>query len=60
VSKLANHWNITAFEENVVPIPKLVVLLQLATKNIGAIGYRNIQDNGIKARDSRKKTTAGN
>jgi hypothetical protein len=39
VSQLANHWTIAAFEDNIVPMSELVVLLRLVTGNVGAIGY---------------------
>ena len=37
--QLVNHWTITAFEDNVVPISELIVLSELVSANVGAISF---------------------
>ena len=37
--QLCNHWTIAAFEENIVRISELVVLLELVSINVGAVGF---------------------
>ena len=37
--QLVNHWTITAFEDNIVPISELIVLLELVSANLGAISF---------------------
>ena len=39
VPQLANHWVIAVFEDNVVPMSELIVLLRLVSNNVGAIGF---------------------
>ena len=37
--QLCNHWTIAAFEDNIVRISELVVLLELVSTNVGAVGF---------------------
>ena len=39
VPQLVNHWAVAAFEDNILPISELIVLLRLVCKNVGAIVY---------------------
>ena len=42
VVQLVNHWTIAVFEDNIVPMSELIVLLRLVTGNTRAIVYRNL------------------